>query len=197
MTTAHRWFVALFSCLGFVQACSNQNARPSAAVLVTADGSTVVPTDERNRTSLRTDQEMILDSVIDDLLTNPLLAHARSWYGSTGEKTIGLSRPPGATRWPPHYAPSVAGYRFEFLDPDRAIDRDQNRQLGVVIHRFQFPPPKVYPPDDLYFNAPIAVGLFNIGGSKNGAANGGCCVLYELKRTDGGWSIEYAGSGSQ
>lgn len=141
----------------------------------------------------RSDQEVVLDAVIRDLLTNPLLEHARDWYGTPGGKQIGLSTKSGVP-WPAKYTPSVAGYAFQYLDPDRELDPATPRQLGITIHHFAFPPPVGRAKNDLYGGRPIAVGLGNMGGQGNGDAPGGCVVYYSVRREDGVWKVEYEGS---
>jgi hypothetical protein len=137
----------------------------------------------------------ILDAVILDLLTNPRLTDARDWYGSREEKHIGLNTK-SFVPWPADYVPSVPGYKFQFLNPDREIDPRTPRQLGITIHHFAFPPPATPPKEDLYDGHPIAVGLFNIGGrgGDDGVRGGGCLVYYGMKWQEGRWIVEYEGS---
>jgi hypothetical protein len=146
---------------------------------------------------VRTDRERILDQVIRDVLTNPLLKGDLDDFGMRG-KRIGLSSKP-ETAWPAKYTPDVDGYQFEYLDPDREKSRTEPPELGINLEHFVFPPPLRMPRDDLYQGYPIAVTFFNIGGRQGEgwvAANGET-VYYNLHRKGGGWVVEFNGREAQ
>lgn len=153
------------------------------------------------RSSLNPEQQaeserrQILDAVLHDLLSNPRLADSRDWYGTEGDKQIGLDMK-STVPWPAHYSPSVPGYSFQFLNPDREIDPSSPRRLGITTHHFPFPPLPEPLKHDLYENHAIALALFNIGGraGEDGVRGGGCLVFYGLKRQEGKWIVEYEGS---
>ena len=142
-------------------------------------------------------QERILDQVMRDVLTNPLLKDVRADFGMRG-KRIGLSSKSG-TAWPTKYTPFVDGYQFERLDPDREKSRTESPELGIDLEHFVFPPPLRKQKDDLYDGHPIAVTLFNIGGRQGvrWVADNGATVYYDLHHTDGGWVVEYRGWDAQ
>jgi hypothetical protein len=142
---------------------------------------------------IRSDPEIILDAVIHDVLTNPLLQDSRDFYGTPGDKRIGLSTKSAAS-WPTAYAPLVPGYEVQYLDPDRERDWNAPRLLGIALHHFAFPPPAEQPKGDLYDGRPIAIGILNIGGiGNNGPNGGGCLVYYSIKRKEGSWAVLYEG----
>lgn len=135
------------------------------------------------------DRELILDAVIQDLLTNPDLEHARVWYGSPDSRKIALSKR-SIVPWPPGYTPSVKGYEFNYVDPIDGIDENKPRQLGISVNHFVFPPPATPPENDPYHGVPIAVGLHDVGGNRGG----GLAVSYSLQRKEGRWIVKYTGS---
>ena len=105
------------------------------------------------------------------------------------DRTILLSNT-GRWEWPRGFRPELHGYKLVSGRPGPFAPRaKRNRVLGVRIDRFE-PGAKAQG----LFDAPIAVCLFNAGGSANGAVIGGCTVYYVPKRVDGKWVIEYAGS---
>jgi hypothetical protein len=128
-------------------------------------------------------------------LTNPDLEHVRNWYGVRGSNDVALSTD-SKVPWPVKYSPHVAGYKFEYLDPQRKRDPAGSRKLGITILHFVYPPPAEVPKVDVYGGRPIALTVFNIGGYENWEAptGGGALVYYSIKREDGKLSVEYEGS---
>jgi hypothetical protein len=140
----------------------------------------------------RSARDLVLDAVIRDALTNPHLKGYRDWYGTPGKNTIGLDKNSDVP-WPAGYVPTVAGYTFRYLDPDKNRGRKTLRRLGISLRHFSFPQPAQPPKDDLYFGSPIVICLFNLGGEKNGVTSAGTEVRYSIERVNRGWRVEAEG----
>jgi hypothetical protein len=150
-----------------------------------------LPSSSRDEgTEIRGDREQVLDQIVRDVLTNPDLNPVRQFYSTPNDSLIGLSTD-STVPWPVGYMPKVDGFQFVFLNPENK-ERSMPRKLGITIHRFVFPP--VFSED--LKNAdptPISVGYFNIGGSANGGADGGCHVSYKVRLEGKSWIVEYNG----
>jgi hypothetical protein len=138
----------------------------------------------------------VLDSLLEDILTNPKRAWIRDCYALPGSLDVGLAAN-GKIPWPKDYSPSVPGYSFHYLDPKRAIGEHEARMLGVSIRHFAFPPPPPLPAqaamDDAYSGYPLAVAIFNIGGKADGydpgAVDATLRMHYAIEKQEGKWVV--------
>ncbi len=150
------------------------------------------------------DARLILEQVLNDLLTNPDLKSAREFYGTPGDKTVALVKE-STVAWPKNWHPRVPGYEVQYRSEATPVTdlvywympmgpwivgyfhSVQPRLLGVHLDKLNLSPDRDY--DDQ-----ISVCLFNIGGYANGDAGGGCIVYYTITRRDGTWVAEYESS---
>jgi hypothetical protein len=151
------------------------------------------------------DAKEVLQQVVLDLLTNPDLQSSREFYGTLRDKRIALQID-SPVAWPKDWRPKVPGYEIRFRSAENPlldfiywhapwgveiyslIRQRTPRLLGVRLDTLHLDPRRKY--DDQ-----ICVCLFNIGGDGGETpVIGGCNVYYNLKREQGKWQVEYAGS---
>ena len=151
------------------------------------------------------DPEQVLQQVLLDVLTNPLLKSARDFYGTPGDKRVTLQSDSEAP-WPRGWRPKVPGYEVRFRPGSNPVleflyryapggdwlyyytKYREPRMLGVALGACNLDPTRDY-------TEQVRVTLFNIGGDAGGdGADGGCTVYYTLRREKGQWVAEYAGS---
>lgn len=139
----------------------------------------------------RSDKELILDSVLLDILNNPELNDTREFYGTAEDRRIALvtNRDSGFP-WPAEYQPILPGWTVSRVEEGAKRNPDQQRLLGVRLDKFAEQEEK----KDQLFEAPIEVTILNAGGSKNGAVIGGCSVYFHPKRVGGKWVVKLAAS---
>jgi hypothetical protein len=137
----------------------------------------------------RSEEEQILDAVLQDILTNPRFKDDREFYGTPGDKRVALvSDDDYGVPWPKQYRPTLTGYTFCRVSAIRT-DPDDVRVLGVRLDKyFGEGVAPVFP-----MSPPVAVCLFNAGGRKNGDAGGGCHYYYTPKKVADGWTVEFEG----
>ena len=138
----------------------------------------------------KTDAELILDQVLNDVLTNPRLADSREFYGTPSDQQIALvTSSHYGVAWPESYVPAVEGYSVHRVFEGTAA-ANQPPMLGVRIDKLN-----LEQKESGIFDAPIEITLLNAGGPRNGAIiAGGCSVRYAPKREEGGWVVEYSGA---
>lgn len=137
------------------------------------------------------DKEQILDAILRDVLTNPELKDSLDFYGTAGDKQLALVSDSGyGVPWPADHKPKISSFHFSRSDETRESDETQPRMLGVRIDKY-------YNEDSEHselFWTPIAVSIFNAGGTQNGQVIGGCGVYYTPRRTrEGKWIVECEG----
>jgi hypothetical protein len=139
----------------------------------------------------------ILDAVVSDVLTNPVLDDIGKGYGKTTNRTVSYSG------FPVSYAPAVPGYQFEILsDSNRGSGLKFTLSLGGIwIDR----PPTKSAKDDFRILRPqapaergVLLSIYSSGGpTTNGNVItdtiGGCMVGYDARQTSGGWEVGLSG----
>jgi hypothetical protein len=149
---------------------------------------------DKSRERARSVQELILDAVLNDLVSNPDLKDDREFYGVPGDKRIALvTNPQYGIPWPETYKPCLDGFtvlhiRRDAKDNDRA---KKPRMLGVRINKMD-----LQQRQGGIWDAPVEITILNAGGTKDGIIMGGCSVYYVPKLEGGRWTVEYAGSQS-
>jgi hypothetical protein len=139
----------------------------------------------------RSDQELILDAVLQDLLTNPRLDHTRAFYGTPGDTKIALvTNASYGVPWPLTYWPILPGWTISRVMEGSPRKHEEPRLLGIRIDRFSIDDDK--PPDS---RSPVEVTVLNAGGNNNGAiVIGGCHVYYRPKQVGHKWVVRFEGS---
>jgi hypothetical protein len=135
------------------------------------------------------DSRAILDEVVRHVLTDAELKDTREFYGTAGDKRLGLASD-SPVKWPKDYVPSIKGYQFQYLAEGRYPERNENRKpalLGMRLDRLELTPPK----KDELFGGPIEITLYKIAGGKN--VIGGCHVYYAAEKKDGKWVVSCLG----
>src|SRR5262245_10500132 len=144
-----------------------------------------LPREPEKRLPLNDDVKEILQAIITDVLTNPDLKDTREFYGTAKDKTVALED--GAELgWPKGFNPGLHGHTLVRVPVDPF--GNQHRVLGIRLNKFDLTQNKAGQRD-----APIEIGLSNVGGSTNGAVIGGCIVWYVPKRVGKHWTVENAG----
>jgi len=165
----------------FVSGCVRGEPQPGAAV-ATMRGSDQVQ---------RSQKELILDAVLDDLANNPDLKSTREFYGTDGEKHLVLiDGPESVNSWPADYQPVLPGWTVTRSPEGREKDLHSTRRLGVRIDQYSVESPAPVK----IFNSPIEVTVLNAGGSENGFVIGGCTVFYRPVIVNGKWVVQFEGS---
>ncbi len=136
----------------------------------------------------RSDKELILDAVLNDILNNPDLKSTREFYGAAEDRRLALvtNRDHGIP-WPEGYQPILPGWTVIRLEEGTERDPNEPHLLGVRIDKFS----EKNKEQDKLLDSPIEVTILNAGGNKNGAVIGGCSVYYRPKQIDGKWAVQF------
>lgn len=138
------------------------------------------------------ERNQILDALLSDILKHPRHEHVREFYGSQINRVVLVTNTNYGIPWPDDYQPRLPAWGVTRAIEGEAIDLQLPRRLGVRIDRFALRNSSTASsPLD---NAPIAVTVFNAGGTSNDAAIGGCLIYFDIKRVDGTWCVEFAGA---
>src|SRR5262245_24108117 len=131
----------------------------------------------------RSDHELILDAVLQDILVRPENQRLREFYGTPGGKLLALASD-SPSPWPPGYRPAFPGYRVEYRAEGRHLGgAHEDRVLGVRVDAF-------LRLSESGLEIPyIYVTVFNLGGSRNGGVIGGCSLVYEARRKNRVWEV--------
>jgi hypothetical protein len=143
------------------------------------------------RTSARTDKELILDAILEDLVLAPEYEKTGHGYGTPGDKQFALvSNDSCGVAWPRDYQPSIPGYAVRrFKEGIDERDSNTNRLLGIRIDKFD-----LNQKEHGMLDAPIVVTIMNVGGCKNGGILGGCFIYYVPERVGDKWTVACVGS---
>ncbi len=144
----------------------------------------------------RSGRVVLINAVIQDVLTNSQLMGICNDYGLQNKRTVGLNTE-STVPWPEGYLPHVAGFQFEYLDPKRFSEYESNGpQLGIAIEHFAWP--LVFDSQekrntfDLDGGFSIVIRLYNISGDPGGIApNNPSYLGYGIYSTDKGLVIQF------
>ena len=135
----------------------------------------------------RSDKELILDAILDDVLNNPDFKDIRDSYRTPGDRQIALvSNPEYGVPWPEGYRPTIAEYTVVRVSEGELSGEDKPGLLGVRIDKFDLQHKR-----SGLFNTPIVITILNAGGSRDGAEFGGCSIFYNPKREGNKWTVEF------
>ena len=132
----------------------------------------------------------VLQAIITDVLTDLALKDLRNEYGTEADKTLTFEDS-NELGWPKDFNPKTHGYKRVEIARDPFSNRvEGNRVLGIRLDKFELKELKALPagPD-----GPIAVCVYNAGGSANGAIGGGCSIYYQTERVGKRWTVEQLG----
>lgn len=149
--------------------------------------------------------QQLLEQVLTDILTNPILEDTREFYGTLADRRVALVKESPAG-WPTKWQPRIANYEIQFLSEKTPVEdfvywhlpagpwivgaarSAWPRLLAIRLDKLNLQPVRDY-------DNQISVCLFNVGGDGGEAGViGGCIVYYTINRKEGNWLAEYAGS---
>ena len=117
-----------------------------------------------------------IDQVVHDVLTNSQLKDNREFYGTPNSRRVVLVND-SALSWPDDYEPKVDGFDVEFSPENRYRQPDQDRILGIRLHKVDLRKQSTW-----FLDGDIAIILLNAGGDRNGIVEGGCIIYYTVDR---------------
>lgn len=119
----------------------------------------------------------ILQQSLEIMLTDNDLQHVRDFYGTPGDREIVLIHDTDAP-WPENFHPKVKGFSIRYAKEITGAG-ESNRVLGIRIDKKDFTKPI-----SGVFDGNLKFGMSNVGGTMNGAVNGGCLVFFCIQRKD-------------
>ena len=115
---------------------------------------------------------------VDHAIMSPSLAKPRDFYGTPGETEVVLLND-GPIIWPKGLKHEVGGFRLRFASAAEVCGPDQDRKLGIRLDKLD-----VVGPARGFLDGNIELVLTNVGADRNGAVNGGCIVIYVVKKDE-------------
>src|SRR4051794_28863645 len=67
------------------------------------------------------DPRKLLEQVVKDILTNPLLEGDRNFYGTPGDKRVALLKE-SSVAWPTHWQPDIDGYDIRYCSEQHPVE---------------------------------------------------------------------------
>ncbi|WP_145218410.1 hypothetical protein [Gimesia alba] len=129
----------------------------------------------------------ILQQCLEQILTSADFKRQREFYGTPGSKDVQLVNS-SKTPWPANFHPKVKGYDLRFAKSN-SVDLDGNRILGIRLDKLD-----VVAPNAGLFDGNIVLALSNVGGTKNGAVNGGCFLNFTVHRQGDNYVAAFSSS---
>jgi hypothetical protein len=135
-----------------------------------------------------TPAHVVLNQVIEDVLTNPELKDVRGVYAQRDCREIFLIQEPGTgVSWPASFTPSVPGYQFRSRSEKGRLKPGSEARLGIRLDKC-FPNEVSEDP----FEGNLKVTLMNVGGTDDGHDDmSGTGIDYSVKKTASGWEIHF------
>jgi len=129
----------------------------------------------------------ILLQCLQQILTSADFKHEREFYGTPGSTEVVLVNS-SKTSWPANFNPKVKGHDLRFAKSNSA-DLDHNRIFGIRLEKLDVTAPNLG-----IFDGNISLVLSNVGGTKNGAVNGGCFLYFTVHRQGDTYIATYSSS---
>jgi hypothetical protein len=137
-----------------------------------------------------TEQESVLNRVINDVLTNPAFERDRLSYSKKGDRRYALANAKEFGHvWPARFRPVVPGRDCLFINiEDPRPNESSAPLLGIRLDKCDLRQQEVNP-----FDGNVIVTISNVGGFEGHPelCEGGTSIYYLTKREDQGWSVSW------